>query len=311
MHRSLADDASTPIHEATLTSSTRQLTRKFSFPSWIDQWAGQDSITSQTDLDTFHFTRTVAGNRAVLIAETCDAASLSDHAFTRATRRIYELLAAESRRLRLAHPVRFWNWIPQIHRPTVDGDRYMSFNLGRYEAMHNWFGDDLAARVPAASGVGSFDGTLCVGVLLAESPGRQIENPRQIPAYQYSSRFGRLPPCFARATRWRDQLFIAGTASVVGEESQHPSEFDRQLQVTLEHLELMLNLGFNDEGKGTFASFRVYLPDQQDRPARVQLVLSALTDLADAPIEIVCADLCRSNLLVEIEAVGRLSSENS
>lgn len=304
MHRTLADDASTPIHEASFTSSSRQVTTKFSFPSWIDQWIGQESDIAESTVDLIGISRQANAERAFITFEVANAEQLSDDAFCQVTQQVYALLIEQARELRLPHPVRLWNWIPDIHHKTCNGDRYMSFNLGRFRAMQDWFGPDLSTRVPAASGVGSANGMLLVAALLADEPGRQIENPLQVPAYRYSERFGRMPPCFARATRWKDQLFIAGTAAVVGEESQFQGEFERQLDITLQHLQRMLERGFEPD-IGRFTSFRVYLPQQPHRSPRAEAVRKALKELADVTVEIVSADLCRAELLVEIEAVGQ------
>ena len=54
------------------------------------------------------------------------------------------------REMQTQFPVRFWNYIPDIHCPcgrTPDGrplDRYMVFNAGRYAACADWFGGDQA-----------------------------------------------------------------------------------------------------------------------------------------------------------------------
>jgi chorismate lyase/3-hydroxybenzoate synthase len=304
MHRSLADDASTPIHKAQETSPARPVTKEFTFPSWVDQWIGPDAAPETIRVGSLRLTCRLAAGRAYLAAE-ADVHALSDPEFCQAARQIYACLAERAGAVRRHHPIRLWNWIPQIHRQTVDGDRYMSFNLGRYEAMREWFGDDLSTRVPAASGVGCDDGVLRVAALLSDEPGRQIENPRQVPAYRYSARFGRMPPCFARATRWSNLLLIAGTAAVVGEESQHAGEFERQLDITLSHLELMLERGLEGEEDARFTSFRAYLPPQPRLPERAAAVRSALRSLAQTRVELLAADLCRPDLLVEIEAVGQ------
>lgn len=268
---------------------------------------GEESVRTDCHLPALGIFRQTGKARALLVAEVRGARALSDRAFTDATRRVYECIADQARQLALPHPLRVWNAIPAIHDPSIDGDRYMSFNFGRYEAMRQWFGGELVSRVPAATGVGCSCDVLRVAALLSDVPGTPIENPKQIPAYQYSARFGRLPPCFARATRWKDLLFIAGTAAVVGEESQHPSEFDRQLSVTLDHLRQMLDHGLEGESTRRFTAFRVYLPEQPQRSARKELVSAALQTLAPVAVEWVNAELCRRDLLVEIEAVGTCS----
>src|SRR4051794_33530260 len=57
------------------------------------------------------------------------AASLDPNSFEVCTHDAYSQIAAELRDCATRHPVRFWNYIPDIHRPSGDGlDRYMCFN---------------------------------------------------------------------------------------------------------------------------------------------------------------------------------------
>ena len=122
----------------------------------------------------------------------------------------------------------------------VDGlDRYMVFNAGRHDA----YGDQRGA-LGTASAVGITGSDLSIHCLALEEPGTPVENPRQTPAWQYSARYGPLPPCFSRATivdlAGRRTLLIGGTASVVGEDSRHAGEFDAQVEETLLNLDALI-----------------------------------------------------------------------
>ena len=141
-----------------------------------------------------------------------------------------------------------------------------------------------------------------------------IENPRQIPAFRYSRRYGPIPPCFARATRIatpQRMLLIAGTAAITGELSQHLGELDRQLQLTLENLRILIGAGAPDirssiDPLQLMDSVRVYVARSQDIPAmQTQLSTGVFGATADN-IEFLRADLCRTDLLVEIEGVASL-----
>jgi enamine deaminase RidA (YjgF/YER057c/UK114 family) len=225
--------------------------------------------------------------------------------FARATREAYEALRAEAATLGRPWPVRVWNFVPGIHGRSSDGDRYMTFNTGRYQAMRDWFGDDLARLAPAATGVGHDGADLEIHALFASQPGTAVENPQQVPAYQYSGRYGRLPPCFARATRVGDRLFIAGTAAVVGEESRHANRFDDQLDLAAAHLLTVARQGLGPRPR--FEHVRVYLPPSAAAEDRQHVArrLCAAIDVGPAlAVEFVAADLCRRELLIEIEAVA-------
>ena len=105
------------------------------------------------------------------------------------------------------HPVRFWNFVPGIHADMGDGlDRYMVFNAGRFAAFCDWFGPAATfnRHVPTASAVGIAQRRRSSSTRSATlEAGVPVENPRQMPAYSYSRRYGPLPPCFARATHRR------------------------------------------------------------------------------------------------------------
>ena len=253
------------------------------------------------------------GSRATLITATAQMIRASDgDAFYAAT-------AAAYRAVRLAldagphrHVVRMWNWIPSIHaRADADRDRYVVFNAARFAAMSEWFGGrgQIAASVPAASGVGHGGENLVVQALAVAGPGEAIENPRQVPAYRYSRRYGALPPCFARATRIaqpRDALLVAGTAAITGEQSRHPGDLERQFELTLENLRAVLIAGGATSARGdvlhAMRDVRVYISPQADAAAAERLARSAFA--ADADLEFVPADLCRAELLVEVEGAA-------
>lgn len=208
------------------------------------------------------------------------------------------------------HVIRWWNGIPGIHdRVDATRDRYMAFNAGRFAAMRRRFGDaSLADEAPAASGVGILGDALVIHALAAAAPGKSMQNARQRPAVRYSSRFGPLPPCFARATLatvdHRRTLFISGTAAILGEETVHLGDLAGQLRVTIEHLDQLITdaaLTAND-----VRAIRAYVPTRAIT-ANVHAALQhALPTVIDA-IEFVPAQLCRRDLLVEIECIATAS----
>ena len=110
----------------------------------------------------------------------------------------------------------------------------MLFNHGRKAAFDLL--DFAPSRYPAATGVGSPAGSpLTVVVAASRVEPVALENPRQTSAYLYPRRYGPRSPAFARAMLLPDcagaTLFISGTASIVGHESQHRG-IDAQLKET-------------------------------------------------------------------------------
>lgn len=240
------------------------------------------------------------------------AASLSAVDFERATAEAYLAIAGVLDDVPAGHPVRFWNFIPGIHAASnadASVDRYMIFNAGRYAACKQWLGgEDAFARLLAtASGVGHTGDDLVIHALAADTAGVAVENPRQVPAYRYSRRYGPCPPCFARATRVRlrgvDRVLIGGTASVRGEESVHVGDLRRQVAETLDNLAALLQAATGDEAAGPhlLSDVRIYHVRPEDQAAIDAVAKRAFPAAA---IEYVRADICRQDLLVEIEGVA-------
>lgn len=259
-----------------------------------------------------------------------NAAGLSPAEFGRATADAYTAIAGRLSDLPAHHPVRFWNYIPGIHQPCggrgpgdesapATLDRYMVFNAGRYAACSRWLGGEQAfpRLLATASGVGH-DGTdLVIHALAAAAPGVAVENPRQVPAYRYSSRYGPRPPCFARATlvtlggggagaAVRPAVLVGGTASVRGEESVFVGDVRGQAGETLDNLAALLQAATGDPAAGPhlFTDVRVYVVRPADEAALRPLCERAFPA---AGLEFVRADICRQDLLVEIEGVAAVT----
>jgi chorismate lyase / 3-hydroxybenzoate synthase len=229
------------------------------------------------------------------------------------------------------HPVRFWNFIPGIHAALdVDPssasaaeahprDRYMVFNAGRFAAFASTYGSPAAfsRSLPTASAVGVKDGPLVIHALGLETAGAPLENPRQVPAYSYSRRYGPLPPCFARATlvqvprEDRPWLLVGGTASILGEDSIHVRDPRRQAVETFENLARLVESGRASAGStdrsdplSAFRELRVYIVREQDADLLRSMVEERFP--AGTRVEYAQADLCRQELLVEIEGLATL-----
>lgn len=240
----------------------------------------------------------------------------------RAVALAFEQLFAVTRDAGFAHPLRVWSFIPGIHdlpahptaSPTPDAevpDRYMAFNAGRFDAMAAFYGSvaDLARRVPAASGVGTppHCDDLVIHLLSHRHPGTQVNNPAQVPAYRYSARYGQLPPCFARATRAPDgSLLISGTAAITGEDSRHQGSLDAQWQLTLANLRRVISadaaLPPDTDPLSRLTSVRAYVPQAAHLASVREAAHRSFAGATE--VEVVRADLCRRELLVEVEAVA-------
>ncbi|QOV91809.1 chorismate transformation enzyme, FkbO/Hyg5 family [Humisphaera borealis] len=253
---------------------------------------------------------------SLVSARVARAADLASHDFEAATTRMYDLIAQRLSSADASHPVRFWNFIPGIHATSgvmpASGevlDRYMVFNAGRYAACRQWLGgEDAFPRLLAtASGVGHDGRDLIIHALAAAEPGNAVENPRQVPAYKYSHRYGPKPPCFARATTvtlgGRQRVLVGGTASVRGEASVFVGDLRKQVGETLDNLAALLQSATGDDAAGPhlMSDLRVYYVRAEDLAALRSIVSLACPA---ATKEFVRADICRQDLLVEIEGVA-------
>ena len=293
-------------------------------PPWVTELFGGSACRAAPEPDV----RVTASAAFTLVTVLkAGATALDPGSFEACTRSAYSTIAQHLRDARRApHPVRFWNYIPDIHRPCGAGlDRYMAFNAGRFAACSDWFGgpDTFDRMLATGSGVGHAGPDLVIHALATDAPGVAVENPRQIPAYRYSRRFGPRPPCFARATAIRPAaaakgsksaaslVLVGGTASIRGEESVHVGDLRAQTLETFENLASLVRSAAGtdagDVGLEAFRELRVYHFRDADRAPVAELVGSRFPGVAR--VEYLRADLCRPELAVEIEGVAELKGE--
>ncbi len=112
--------------------------------------------------------------------------------------------------------------------------------------------------VPAACALGSPAGSpLSIYFLAARRPPKMIENPRQTSAYHYPPKFGRHRPIFSRACVWGEpgsgQLFVSGTASIVGHETIHRGDVVAQTRETMVNIGALLEEANRVVGSGRYS----------------------------------------------------------
>ena len=212
-----------------------------------------------------------------------------------------------------SHLLRMWNYFPAINADQTGLERYKRFCLGRHQAF-SAYQKEFTSIVPAASAVGTQDGPFQVLFLAGKHPGNPVENPRQISAYEYPPIYGPKSPSFARAivhpTKMGGQLFVAGTASIVGHATQHHDDPAEQTVETLSNIHALLDRA-QHEGQelwGTEYSeglMKVFVRHEKDLPA-IYGVLEGHA-LGKASILYVLGEMCRKDLLVEIEGIWNLS----
>lgn len=198
------------------------------------------------------------------------------------------------------HLLRIWHYLPRINDGAGDGEHYKRFCLGRARAFDERPG--CLAGLPAGTAIGTRAGNeLLIYFIAAREPGRQIENPRQISAFDYPRRYGPREPLFSRAVVWSQdgdaRLLISGTASIVGHESRHAGDLEAQLHEVWRNLECLRERA----GATRPLALRIYVRREADYPA-IRDFLAARLD-PDVVTLYLHADICRAELLVEIEGV--------
>ncbi len=199
------------------------------------------------------------------------------------------------------YPFRIWNFMPEINRGDGDREEYKKFCVGRERAFDDYH--VAPQSYPAASALGHHAQGAVIYLLAGRNSGVHHENPRQQPAYQYPREYGPSSPSFARATslalRVNPQVFISGTASIIGHNTQAVGDLEQQLAITLDNIQhLLSHVG---QGDSELSAIRVYLRHPEDA-AVAQAFLAPRLPLE--AVNFIHADICRSQLLVEIEALA-------
>jgi enamine deaminase RidA (YjgF/YER057c/UK114 family) len=237
----------------------------------------------------------------------------------KAFNQIREILEVEG--MSLNHLVRQWNYIGNILVVKDGFQNYQVFNEVRsefyqkYRTIHGY---------PAATGIGMELGGVSIDFCAVKTKDevviKPIENPNQVNAYEYGQQVlkglsvdgksPKHPPQFERAlllkNKIKSTLFISGTASIMGQDTIGIDDVEKQTRVTIENInklteqkrigQVIVNA---DSDWGKFIFLRVYIKNQDDFPKVKKICIEQFPDVPAIYIE---ADICRDNLLVEIEA---------
>jgi enamine deaminase RidA (YjgF/YER057c/UK114 family) len=227
----------------------------------------------------------------------------------------------EKEQLSFDHIVRQWNFIGNILEVKDEIQNYQTFNEVRSENYHKF---RKIHSYPAATGVGMRYGGVKLDFCAVEAKTDikiiAVDNPDQIRPYDYSqhvlhgkpagSRGINQPPQFERAVFLDDghysTLFVSGTASIIGQETIGINDIEKQTIVTLENISRLTDAkrighltGNIEGGAGDLILLRVYIKKQNDFLIVKEICHNRFPDIKTVYIE---ADICRDNLLVEIEA---------
>jgi chorismate lyase/3-hydroxybenzoate synthase len=244
------------------------------------------------------------GDQIALCAAAVEHRRVYAPAVERRYREVFDLLRSRGYRRLL----RVWNFIETINAANADGlEVYRDFCKGRSEAFSAY--PEFFDSMPAATGIGSTgEGIAFFLLAVKDTEVRHIENSRQTPAYRYPRRYGPRSPSFARATVATPRsggdptLYISGTASILGHETVHDGDIEKQCATTADNIaELIRNCYGEAKGLKDADTVKAYVRHAHDVPYVRDFCEEAFGP--QTSLAIFNVDICRSDLLVEIEAV--------
>jgi enamine deaminase RidA (YjgF/YER057c/UK114 family) len=221
--------------------------------------------------------------------------------------------------------VRLWLYLGGITETEESVERYRELNRARTDFFHEQetrgqmiVQRDGNSHYPASTGIGTAGREFTLSCLALQTNRtdvllRPLENPRQTSAFRYAQEFSPQSPKFSRAmavvigdyvTTW-----ISGTASIVNSESVHLGDVERQTEQTIDNIcdligpENFARHGIPGGGArlSDLAKVRVYVKHAEDVGTCRAVCERRFGRLPTIYAE---ADVCRSNLLVEIEGVA-------
>lgn len=271
--------------------------------SHLEVWTSDQPVTIHTQNGFF------AATSGEMLAGTFQVEEKPGAGLRATTEHAYRCLLNHVQTLGFPYLWRIWNYFPGINENEHGLERYRQFCVGRHEALVGSL-HGFPGSLPAGTAVGTRSGPLQLYVLAGTHPATHLGNPRQVHAYEYPQHYGPCSPSFARATLLQSdmhaQLFISGTASVVGHASRHIDRPGEQTQETMSNLRTLIEHATGVSGamprlQPSRGTFKVYVR-QSEHLGIIQQALSA-SAIAPSQIHYLQGDLCRRELLVEIEGV--------
>lgn len=209
--------------------------------------------------------------------------------------------------------VRQWNYIKDIIKFDGTNQNYQDFN----DVRSKYYGTAFEKNgYPAATGIGMKEGGVIIEFIAAEN-GKAVscpvDNPEQIAAHHYSQQVligkacDKTTPKFERARYLAYQknkmMFISGTASIKGEHTIGVDDPIEQTKVTIDNIKRLYSDAVLEQNNIKtelvfFNHCRVYIKNKDD----FEVIENTCKQLyGSIPMVFIQANICRDNLLVEIE----------
>ena len=235
-------------------------------------------------------------------------------------------LALESVEMGFDQVVRQWNYIENIHHFRIkNGHQYQNYQLFN-EVRGNYYSQTpMPDGYPAATGTGTFFSGITIECMAVSTDNKGLKivpvgNPQQRHAYKYEQSVLRGEPAvqhhtnqvplFERAKLVTDGqnsvIYVSGTASIKGQETVGPDDPEQQTLVSIGNIEtltckqnLLAHCPDLKVIPDNYSYIRVYVKNKEN----LSLIRKICTShFGNIPASYVIADICRDDLLVEIEA---------
>ena len=210
--------------------------------------------------------------------------------------------------------IRQWNYVEGILDFDGEQQHYQEFNNVRSGFYQKHF--DVTGY-PAATGIGMNRGGVIVEFVAVKSDKVKsiaIDNPEQIAAHHYSTNVLvgeecvlKSTPKFERARYFelngKKMIFISGTAAIEGEKTVGVGDPIKQTEITIKNIkklysEKVLQEMNRENLVPKYGHARVYVKNRKDFAAIKRTYKKHFGNL---PVVYIVADICRKDLLVEIE----------
>lgn len=217
--------------------------------------------------------------------------------------------------------VRQWNYVGRILDICgSNGSQIQNYQLFNETRNKQYSQFRSISGFPAATGIGMNSGRVAIECMTINSDVVQViavSNPNQKESYHYGQevlvgelKVQKQPPQFERAILLRSgktsRLIISGTASIVGQQTIGIGDVELQTKITIDNIEKLTSVSNLKAHCPDLINYpdiynylRVYVKNRID----IQKVKQICSDhFGNVPVTYIQADICRNDLLVEIEA---------
>jgi enamine deaminase RidA (YjgF/YER057c/UK114 family) len=215
--------------------------------------------------------------------------------------------------------VRQWNYIDTITDYSGENQHYQIFN----DVRSLYYSQDLFENgYPSATGIGAKTGGVCIDFIAVKGKTTVIpvKNPVQVDAHAYAEsvlenntlvgNVKKSTPKFERAKILDFQTYaltyISGTAAIKGEKTIEHNATDQTL-ITIQNIDTLLKAANKALLKAELCyptsrmlGYRVYVKNEEDLLSVKEVCQKHLPSVPSVFLQ---CNICRNNLLVEIEAL--------